>query len=280
MKLDYTFHSHTFRCGHAIGDIEDYVSLAIKHGYKIYGVSDHVFLPGVNEPRVRGDYSLLDEYISEFYRVQKKYEKDIKMYLGFECEYSDHFIDYYKSLLKDKGFDYLICGQHNGFDDSGNLYFYLLSNHEEELEAMKQYKIDLIKAMESGVFLYIAHPDFFYSVATSDGSYFQQMCKEIIEAAIKYDAVFEINIHGLYRNHVRHGVSYINYPCEYFWKEVAKTNIKVVLGGDYHNPNEIEDNTALNQINKMIKKYNIKISDIKEVYKDYRKRIEYLCGIK
>ena len=103
MKLDYTFHSHTFRCGHAIGDIEDYVSLAIKHGYKIYGVSDHVFLPGVNEPRVRGDY---------------------------------------------------------------------------------------------------------------------------------------------------------------------------------HNPNEIEDSTALNQINKMIKKYNIKISDIKEVYKDYRKRIEYLCDIK
>ena len=63
MKIDYTFHSHTYRCGHAEGDIEDYVSLAIKSHYHIFGVSDHVFLPGVYEPRIRGDYSLLEENI-------------------------------------------------------------------------------------------------------------------------------------------------------------------------------------------------------------------------
>ena len=62
--IDYTFHSHTFRCGHAEGDVEDYVLLAIKHGLKIYGVSDHVFLPGVIQPHTRGDYSYLEDYIS------------------------------------------------------------------------------------------------------------------------------------------------------------------------------------------------------------------------
>ena len=62
MNIDYTFHSHTYRCGHAEGDIEDYVNLAIKSHYRIFGVSDHVFLPGVYEPRIRGDYSLLKEY--------------------------------------------------------------------------------------------------------------------------------------------------------------------------------------------------------------------------
>ena len=67
MKLDYTFHSHTYRCGHATGDIEDYVLKAIEHGYRYYGVSDHVFLKGINSPRVRGDISCLDEYIKKYY---------------------------------------------------------------------------------------------------------------------------------------------------------------------------------------------------------------------
>ena len=105
MKIDYTFHSHTFRCGHAVGDVFDYVPLAIKNGYKIYGLSDHVFLPGIHEPYTRGDYSLLDEYISVFKQCKEKYSKHIQMYLGFECEYTDFFKDYYRSLLKEKGFN-------------------------------------------------------------------------------------------------------------------------------------------------------------------------------
>lgn len=274
--LDYTFHSHTYRCGHAIGDIEDYVSLAVLKKYKIYGVSDHVFLPGVSEPTVRGDYSLLDEYINEYKRVKTKYEKDIRMYLGFECEYSDYFVNYYKSLLKEKGFDFLICGQHYSYDNNGQRILYLRGSRKEELEMMKHYQVDVIKAMESGLFMYIAHPDLFYCAAQENTEYFQKMTKAVIDAAIKYDAVLEINLHGVYRNPMRDGYRYINYPNEYFWKEVTKTNIKVVLGGDYHDPNEILMEDAKKQVYEMIEKYNIKIVDIEDVYKDYRKRIETL----
>ena len=275
-NLDYTFHSHTYRCGHAKGDIEDYVSLAVLKKYKIYGVSDHVFLPGVSEPTVRGDYSLLDEYINEYKRVKSKYEKDIRMYLGFECEYSDYFVNYYKSLLKEKGFDFLICGQHYSYNNNGQRILYLRGSREEELEMMKHYQFDVIKAMESGLFMYIAHPDLFYCAAQENTEYFQKMTKAVIDAAIKYDAVLEINLHGVYRNPLRDGYRYINYPNEYFWKEVAKTNIKVVLGGDYHDPNEILMEDAKKQVYEMIEKYNIKIVDIEDVYKDYRKRIETL----
>ena len=56
MINEYIFHSHTFRCHHAVKDIEDYVTAAIKNGYKKYGVSDHVFLPGIHHPYMRGDY--------------------------------------------------------------------------------------------------------------------------------------------------------------------------------------------------------------------------------
>ena len=91
MLKEYVFHSHTFRCGHATNDIEDYVTEAIKLGYKKYGVSDHVFLPGVICPGVRGDYSLLGEYINEFKRCKALYGNQIEMYLGFECEWSIYY---------------------------------------------------------------------------------------------------------------------------------------------------------------------------------------------
>ena len=41
MKIKYNYHTHTKRCGHAIGNDEDYVINAIKAGYKILGFSDH-----------------------------------------------------------------------------------------------------------------------------------------------------------------------------------------------------------------------------------------------
>ena len=130
---DYVFHSHTYRCGHAVKDIEDYVIRAIDYGYKKYGVSDHVFLPGVINPSVRGDYSLLGEYINEFKRCKDLYSNQIEMYLGFECEWSIYYKKYYESLIRDRGFDYLICGQHMGFDENFDIYGYFSENPENDL---------------------------------------------------------------------------------------------------------------------------------------------------
>ena len=269
MVIDYTFHSHTFRCGHGVGDIEDYVSLAVQNNFKIYGVSDHVLLPGVVQPTTRGDFSLLDDYINTYSLVKQKYNDKIQLYLGFECEFAEVFVDYYKFLLKEKGFDYLICGQHNGFENDKSIYSYL-----RDEEGLYRYKDDLIKAMECDLFLYIAHPDMFFLSAEEITPIYKEITKDIIEAAIKYKAVFELNIHGLLRNHNRRGKTFIDYPCDYFWQEVSKTNIPIVLGGDFHNPNEIDFKNTKERLFNLIDKYHLKIVDIKEVYKNYQKRIE------
>ena len=269
MKLDYTFHSHTFRCNHANGDIEDYVLLAIKNGYKIYGVSDHVFLPGVVQPWVRGNYECLDDYINKYNASKKTHENEIEMHLGFECEYSDAFVEYYKYLLKEKGVEYLICGQHCGFNLDKSIYGYFGS-----IEEFVKYKNDIVKAMQSGLFLYIAHPDLYFLAATEVTDLCKELTREIIDAAVKYDAVLEINRHGLYRNHHRHNNVYIDYPCEYFWKEVAKTNIKVVIGGDFHDPKEIEDDVIKEQLDAFIEKCHIRLSNIKDIYSDYQNKIK------
>lgn len=275
MKIDYCLHSHTFRCGHAVSDIEDYVSLAIAKGYTMYGVSDHVFLPGIHNPEIRGDYSLFSDYVRTYQLVKEKYKNDIKMYLGFECEYSKYFLDYYRSLLKDKGFDYLICGQHCGFDSNAKLYGYFGPDIPLSV-AFEKYKKDIAEAMKCGLFLYIAHPDIYFMAATEVNDECKKVTKEIIDLAIKFDAVLEVNRGGFFRDHHRDGKIYIDYPAEYFWKEVAKTNIKVVIGGDFHDPKEIIDERYPMMLDEFIKNTNIKFSDINEIYIKYKEKLKMI----
>ena len=273
---DYVFHSHTYRCGHAVKDIEDYVIRAIDYGYKKYGVSDHVFLPGVINPTVRGDYSLLGEYINEFKRCKGLYSNQIEMYLGFECEWSIYYKKYYESLLRDRGFDYLICGQHMGFDENFDIYGYFSENPEYEKEGLIRYKNDLIAGIKSGLFLYIAHPDLFFIFCDKITPLYEQTTKEIIDAAIENNVPLEINIHGILLKKSKIGVNYLQYPCIYFWEQAAKTKVKIVYGGDFHDPSEIGRSDLNESLEELIKTSGVKLTDINQIYSEYQERLKKL----
>ncbi len=279
MKLDlkeYVLHSHTYRCGHAEGDIEDYVTEAIKQGYKKFGASDHVFLPGVIQPNVRGDYTLLGEYIEEFKRCKAIYGNQIEMYLGFECEYSKYYEKYYKSLLRDRGFDYLICGQHVGFDENFDYAWYFSGDEQINQEGLERYRKDIIDAIKSGLFLYIAHPDLFFAFCKEITPIYKEITKEIIETAIEYDIPLEVNINGLLRPKVKNGIFYYEYPCDYFWEEAAKTNVKIVYGGDFHTPRNIYRTELYQMAEDLIDRTGVKLTDINEVIKNYQARLKKL----
>ncbi len=273
MNIDYTFHSHTYRCGHAEGDIEDYVNLAIKSHYRIFGVSDHVFLPGVYEPRIRGDYSLIKEYIDAFNLSKNKHKDEIEMHLGFECEYADVFLDYYRSLIVDNKVEYLILGQHNGFDDNKQFIKYVKNHAEDTDEDLNRYVFDLIKGIKSGLFMYVAHPDLMFVSAKEVTPELKRLTKEIIDSAIKYDIPLEVNIHGFIRQQKREKYHVIGYPAGYFWDEVSKSKAKVVYGGDFHELNEVGNSVLEAKFVEFINKHNLHLIDIKEVYKSYCKKI-------
>ena len=61
--IKQNYHTHTSRCGHALGTDEEYVLEALGFGLTELGFSDHIFLPDRNQIGIRGDYSLLDDYI-------------------------------------------------------------------------------------------------------------------------------------------------------------------------------------------------------------------------
>lgn len=236
-KINYCYHSHTYRCGHAFGEDEDYILSAINYGLKDYGVSDHVMLPGIVQESVRGDFSLRDGYLASIQSLKKKYRKKINVYVGFECEYSPQFLDYYRMLLKTKKVDYLILGQHCFFQN-GQLMWYFDYDWQE---SVLKYTDHLIKGMATGLFLYAAHPDIFMRVYRRWDEVAKNCAKRIIDAAVKYDVPLEINLcHARY-----YGIGSIidtnryEYPYIPFWKMVAKSKAKVVIGFDAHRPIDV-----------------------------------------
>ena len=92
------FHTHNYRCGHAVGNVEDYVKVAINEGYSELGISDHAPVPSHYEDRMKMEE--LGEYLIEIEEAQKKYGDKIKIYKSLEIEYFPEWQEYYDELKK------------------------------------------------------------------------------------------------------------------------------------------------------------------------------------
>ena len=235
--LPYNLHSHTFRCGHATGEDEEFVLAAIKAGFKELGFSDHVFLPGVSQPGIRGEAFELEGYIDSVLALREKYKDQIKIYLGFECEwYGPAFEGYYKSLLEKRGFDFLIMGQHCFLERNHLTWYFSLG---PEL-GPKRYANDLIDGMQSGLFTYVAHPDIYVAWCGEWNKRAYDIAHRIAFTSKLTGIPLEINCG--YRESIETiaRADCLTYPSNYFWDIVGEYGCPVVIGVDAHNPLDYE----------------------------------------
>lgn len=261
--LDYNLHSHTSRCGHASGLDEEYVLKAIQCGFKVMGFSDHVMLPGHPQERIRGHHSELKSYIESVRHLQKKYKDQIDIYLGFECEYYPQYEEYYRSLLKDEGFDYLILGQHCFINENNMFEWYLRENCPKE--RLLKYVDDVIRGMASGLFKYVCHPDYFIRALYQYDDVAEECSIRLIKAAKKYDVPLEINLNGIRGWMMEEDT--LHYPYPRFWQLVGKYGVRVTVGVDAHSP---DDYLIANYeyANRLIENYHLNvIEDVKEILK-------------
>jgi len=243
--IDYCFHTHTYRCGHAVGSDEEYVLAAIKRGIKVLGFSDHVILkdfhdknqihiPGVNRSGVRCDYSYLDDYIDSINNLKEKYKDKIEIHVGFEAEYLPEYLDYYKELLDSKKIEYLILGQHSYLENGKMVYYGSLGKNL----GAREYTKDLIRGMSTGLFKYVCHPDIFTTYFGSNDEEYEIYARMIVEASIKYNCPLEINLGGRRRKEIDENYIYANRT---FFKIASEyKDSKVIIGFDAHNPIDFE----------------------------------------
>lgn len=237
MNKKVNFHTHTYRCKHAIGTEEDYLIEAINKNLTHLGISDHAPYPD-DRLGLRMEYKELPEYISTVENLKEKYKNKIKLYCGLEIEYDPNSYDYYKYLLNELHIDYLALGQHVFTHNGEFCNSFELTSTDEYIS----YANTIVEAFSTGFFKFLCHPDLVFLNDFPWDDNCEKACDIIIEGAKKYNMILEVNGNG-----VRRGIKEFcdgeryHYPHENFWKKVNKNNLRVIINSDCHNPKDLWD---------------------------------------
>ncbi len=241
------YHTHTYLCKHANGNMEEYVTSAIKSGLKILGFSDHA--PIKYSTGYQSYFKMapkeLGLYVTEVLRLKEKYKNDIKILLGYEAEYYPLEFKNMMDVISEFPYDYLILGQHYTQNEYDGFYPGFLTEDEEIL---KDYVNQLICGIETGMFTYIAHPDLI-NYAGDEKIYTQEL-QRLCRAAKKANMPLEYNILGLRQNR--------NYPNSLFWEIAAKEGNTVIIGSDAHTSGDVFDKENVERAKGEIKRLGLK----------------------
>ena len=242
--MNNNFHTHTYRCKHAGGSERDYLSCAIEKGLSILGFSDHAPYPD-DRFGLRMDFCELQDYLDQVNLLKKEQValKEIIVKSGLEIEYDPRESAYYKKLLEEYGFDYLLMGQHFYITPQGT------AQNVYELTSTDQYLLyaqSLVDAMASGFFSAFAHPDLIFINNFTWDENCQKACEIIVQGAVKHHTILEFNANG-----IRRGKSiFIDgerypYPHDKFWYLVAASQVPTIISSDCHSPNQVWDETMI-----------------------------------
>ncbi|MGK0288756.1 MAG: histidinol-phosphatase (PHP family) [bacterium] len=231
------YHTHTFRCKHATGDVVDYAREAFNGGATILGISDHVPWPDHRWDEVRMDISQLDEYEQAIEHARKIYPK-LKILKGMECEYNKEFHSYLEDeLLGKRQYQYLVGAGHYTYLDGEwwNSFLYLKS-----ARALQSYAKNLIEIMDSGLYAFLAHPDLFGCGYDEWNPDIEKCAHDILQAAEDTKTPLEINGNGFRKDikTTKSGTRY-PYPWKTFWEMAGDYDIQVICNSDAHEPENV-----------------------------------------
>ena len=227
MKID--LHNHTTRCNHATGTEEEYIKQAINTGTLYFGFSDHA--PMDFDTKYRMGFDQMQEYQNTIRTLQKKYEKEITILLGYEVDYLPNHMD---TRVLNADVDYLIGSVHFldrwGFDNP------------EFLDGYKNRDIDEIWSRYFELITQMAHSKLFDIVGHIDLiKVFQFLPKKPIleyatpalQAIKEADMTLELNVAG-YRKPCKE-----SYPSKEILQKAYELDIPITFGSDAHAPQQV-----------------------------------------
>lgn len=232
------YHTHTFRCQHAEGDVVDYAKAAVEAGITVLGMADHTPLPDNRWLGMRMVNSALPAYVRAVEEAQAKYT-DLTILKGMECEWAPEYHNYFKDvLLGQYSFDYLILGCH--FFPYRGRY---IGSHTDLVDAKRlgAYTRFLIRSMESGLFSFVAHPDLFGLPYLVWDENTEAASRDILQAAEGLQLPLEINGYGLMKRRIETPQGPRRaYPWLPFWQLAREYQVEVVVNSDAHRPDWVD----------------------------------------
>ena len=229
MKVN--LHTHTIRCGHAVGTDEEYVLAAIEAGFTRFGFSDHNPFPYEDgyDNGTKMKTGELEGYIGSILSLKEKYRDQIEILLGLECESVPRFFPYLKEISK--RLDYLILGNHGDWS-IGEAW----AGGLKERKQLEKYVQTAVEGMESGLFLYLAHPDLMLAGYPVFDDAAKELSRQLCREANRLGLPVEYNLYGLQK---AKKPDCLGYPYLPFWEIAAEENVWACVGVDAHTPDNL-----------------------------------------
>lgn len=240
------YHTHTWRCRHAEGTEREYIESAVKGGLKVLGFSDHTPMPypGGYVSEVKMDMGQLEGYVDTILGLKREYRKDIQIHLGLEVEYYPGYFDELLEVTGQYPIEYFLLGQHYLGDENDDFFCWTPTDSEQLLI---RYCEQTQEALETGRFVYFAHPDFFNF--TGDPEIYTVWMSRLCRCAKRLDIPLEINFLGIWQK--RH------YPNPDFWRIAGEVGNKVIFGADAHQADKVCNPEALSDAEKIVERYGL-----------------------
>ena len=237
--IDYHVHERHSRDA-ATALIPDYIAVAEAQGIKEIAFTNHFITIG---PDV--DISIKEEEIPEYLEDVRSAQDETKVRLlaGLEVDYFPGQERRLESVLRSHDFDFILGSTHyiNGFDIGSRTQAEGFFQGRTIRKAADEYYMMWKRAIESGLFDVMAHPDYwrkylhFFGKNAGWGDY-GSVVIEALESAAKEGVGIEVNTAG-----VRAGTGHF-YPLQEFLLAAHEAGIDTVtVGSDSHTAGTLGD---------------------------------------
>lgn len=247
----HNYHAHSNLSRHSTHSLEDSIKKAIAHGFETFAISEHGQLEGpYGTKRIITDEEE-KHFIDEMAKLKEKYKGQIRVLASFEMEImhtktEQDQVEYAANKFHTDGIDFLIIGHHNY--RSGKHVFH---GPPRDMDEAKDYVAVLEKAVATGKFLYIAHPDGFMAGMNGEMNEVSiWMSEAIADISVKYNIPMGLNLNGVCEKRA--------YPHLGFWKIAAKKGAKAIYELDSHDDEPFKE-AVFNQVEKIAKESGVQI---------------------
>lgn len=234
MLVDY--HTHHHRCGHAGGNLEDYVEAAIRAGLSEIGLSDHSPIyhlgddphPRPGTAMSRGEFPA---YLREMEEVRDRFAGRMQVRLGVESDYVLGWDDHYRNLWQQYPLDYVIGSVH--WLGRWSIFSPELPAGRTQEDIYEEYLLTTQAAARSGAYDILGHLDCLKTRGHIPDLGITPRLEETVRVIAESGVAIELNTSGW-----RKGLGE-PYPREEWLAVCCRHGVPVTLGSDAHRPGHV-----------------------------------------
>lgn len=229
-------HLHTRLCGHARGEINEYLDAAARRGIREVGFCDHLPLYFLSPEKMIPDYAMDVSELPRYVEMVKNHaaHSPVGVKLGIEADFVPGYEEELKNLLDNYKFDFITGSVHFigdwGFDNPAELEEY--GRRDIDMVYGQYFKL-LQQAALTGLFDVIAHPDLVKKFNFRPARDLRPLYEETARVFKSAGVCVEVNAAGL-----RYPAKEI-YPGPELLEIFFKHGLPVTLGSDAHRPEDV-----------------------------------------